>query len=42
MCDKPVLQNGATLESVPDCYKYQQMYDKAVGSYLRELKFVSD
>ena len=42
MCDKAVLQNGVTLESVTDRYKYQQMYDKAVASYLRELKFVSD
>ena len=30
MCNKLVLQNGRTLQSVPDCYKNQQNYDKAV------------
>ena len=27
--DKAIIENGRTLESVPDCYKNQQMYDKA-------------
>ena len=30
MCDKAILENGATLEPVPDCYKNQQMCDKAL------------
>ena len=33
MCDKAILKNGRTLTSVPDCYKNQQMRDKAVDNY---------
>ena len=29
MCDKAILENGGTLKSVPDCYKNQQLCDKA-------------
>ena len=32
MCDKAILENGETLKSVPDCYKNQQMSDKAVDN----------
>ena len=32
MCDKAILENDGTLESVPDCYKNQQMCDKAVDN----------
>ena len=28
MCNKAILENGRVLESVPDCYKNQQMCDK--------------
>ena len=42
MRDKTKLENGGNLESVPDCYKIQQMYDKAVNNYLHLLKFVAD
>ena len=42
MCDKAVLENGATLESVPDCCKNQQICDKAVDNYPHALKTVSD
>ena len=40
MCDKAILENGGTLESVPDCYKNQQMYDKTVDNYPHALKVV--
>ena len=30
MCDKAILENSETLEFVSDCYKNQQMCDKAV------------
>ena len=33
MCDKAVLENGGTSKPVPDCYKNQQMCDKAVDNY---------
>ena len=42
MCDKGILENGGILESVPHCYKNQQMCDKAVDNYLNALKFVVD
>ena len=28
MCNKGIQENGRVLESVPDCYKNQQMCDK--------------
>ena len=32
MYDKAVLENGGTLKLVSDCYKKQQMCDKAVDN----------
>ena len=40
MCDKGILENGGTLESVPGCYKNQEMSNKAVDNYSHALKFV--
>ena len=40
MWEKSILENGGTLESAPDCYKNQQMCDKAVDNYPLALKFV--
>ena len=40
MCDKAILKNGGTLNSVPDCYKNQEMCSKAVDTYLHALEFV--
>ena len=40
MCDNAILENGETLEPLPDCYKNQQMCDKAVDNYPHVLKFV--
>ena len=42
MCDKATLENGGTLESVPDQYKAHAMYNKAVDSYAHALEFVPD
>ena len=42
MCEKAILENGGTLDSVPDCYKNQQMCDVAVANYPHALKFVPD
>ena len=42
MCDEAILENRVTLESVPSCYKNQQVYDKAVDIYLHALKFLPD
>ena len=42
MCNKTILENGGTLESVPDYYKNQQMCDKVVDNYPHALKFVPD
>ena len=39
MCNKAILGNSGTLESVPDCYKIQQMCEKDVYSYPHALKF---
>ena len=33
MCDKAVLENRGILKSVPNCYRNQQMFDKAVAIY---------
>ena len=33
ICDKAILENGWTLKSVPDCYKNQEMCNKAVEKY---------
>ena len=32
MCDKANLENGGTLQALPDCYGNQQLCDKAVDS----------
>ena len=37
MCDKAVLENGGTLKYFPDCYKNQEMCNKAVDNYPHEL-----
>ena len=31
-----------TLESVPECYKNQQICDKAVGNYPHPFQFISE
>ena len=33
MCDKAILENIETLKSAPDCYKNQEMCNKAVDNY---------
>ena len=40
MCDKTILENGGTLKAVPDCYKNQEMWNKAVDNYPHALEFV--
>ena len=30
MCEKVIIENGGILEFIPDCYKNQNMCDKAV------------
>ena len=42
MGDKVTLENSVTLESVVDCYKDQQICDKAVDNYPHSLKFAPD
>ena len=42
ICDKAILENGGTLESVPYCCKKQQVFDKVVDYYSYVLKFVPD
>ena len=50
MCDKAILEFGRTLKSVPnrllqivpDCYKNQQMCNKAVDNYPHALQFVPE
>ena len=42
MRDKAILENGGTLKSVPDCYKDQHLYDKAVDNYPHSLEFVPE
>ena len=42
MRDKTILENGGTLNSVPDCYKNQEMGNKAVDSYPHTLEFISE
>ena len=39
MCGIAILENGGTLKSVLDCYRTQQMCDKAVGNYPLTLEF---
>ena len=40
MCDKATLENGGTLKSVPECYKNQEVCNKAVDNYPHALEFV--
>ena len=40
MFDKAILENGGTLKSVPDCYKNQEMCNKAVDNYPHALELV--
>ena len=42
MCDKAILENGGTLESVLDCYRSLEMCDEAVDNYPHALKFFPD
>ena len=42
MCNRATLENGRTLESVPNQYKTQQMWNKAVNNYAHALKPVPD
>ena len=32
MCDKAILENDGTLKSVPDCYKNEEMCNKAADN----------
>ena len=36
------LENGGTLKSVPDCYKNQEMCNKAIDHYPHALVFVPE
>ena len=38
MRDKAILENGGTLKSVPDCYKNQEMCNKAANNYPHALE----
>ena len=38
MCDKAILENGGTLKSAPDCYKIEEMCNKAVDNYSHALE----
>ena len=40
MREKTILENGGTLKSVPDCYKNQEMCNKAVDNHPHALEFV--
>ena len=40
MCDKAIQENGGTLKSFPDCYKNQEMWNKAVDNCPHESEFV--
>ena len=37
MCDKAVLGNGGTLNSVADCYKNHEMFNKVIDNYRHAL-----
>ena len=39
MSDKAILENVGTLKYVPDCYKNQEMCNKAVENYPHALEF---
>ena len=42
MCDKTTLENGGTLNFIPDSYKNQEMYNKAIDNYPHALEFVPE
>ena len=42
MCDKAILENGRTLNSVPDACKNQEICNTAVDNYPHTLEFVSE
>ena len=42
MCDEAILENGGTLNSVPNCYKNQEMCNKAIDHYPHTLPFVPE
>ena len=42
MCNKAILENGGTLKSTTDCYKDQEISDKAVENYPHALEFVPE
>ena len=42
MCNKAILENCGTLNSLPDCYKNQEMCNKAVENYPHALEFVPE
>ena len=42
MYDKAILENGGPLKSVRDCYKNQQMCNKAVDNYPHALEFIPE
>ena len=42
MCNKTILENGGTSESVSNCYKNQEIWNKAVDNYPHALEFLPD
>ena len=42
MCDRAILENCGTLESVPNQCKTQEMCNKGVDNYAQASEFVSD
>ena len=42
MCNKAIVENGGTLESIPCCYKNQKLYNQAVDNYVHGLEFVPE
>ena len=42
MSDKAIPENGEASKYVPDCYKDQEMCNKAVDNYFHALKFISE
>ena len=42
MCHKAVLEGDGTLKSVHDCYKNQEMCNKAVDNYPHALEYAPE
>ena len=42
MTDKSILGNGRTMKSFPDCYKNQEMCNRAVDNYPHAFEFVPE